>query len=90
MTSTNQSIGILREPYLGSTLHKERERARLKKWYENPANREQKLKYFKERSEEIKDIKYTCELCDRSVCLISKRAHLKTKLHQSKVNETTI
>ena len=89
MESTNQSTGITREPYIGSALHKERERARLKRWYANPENKAQKLRYFKVKREEDKDKTYTCELCNRTVCLISKPAHLKTKLHQSKVNETT-
>ena len=88
MESTNQSTVMTREPYIGSALHKERERARLKRWYANPDNKAQKLKYLREKREEDKDIKYRCELCDRSVCLISKSAHLKTKLHQSKVKDT--
>ena len=78
-------VYIPNDPYYKSEEFKASERIRQRIFYQK--NREQKLQYSKERREENKGIIFHCELCNRDVSLNSQRAHLKTKIHQSKINE---
>ena len=73
--STSTQISNLTEPYIGSALHKERERARQKRIYHD--NKERERARHRDIYNDKKGIKWHCEICNIEIELNSKRTHIK-------------